>query len=56
MYEAVLQEQIIQAIQEIAGRNLDDIYFQWDGALPYGVKGILESSCFTDQTQLFSNT
>jgi len=27
MYEAMLREQIIPAIQEIAGRNLNDIYF-----------------------------
>jgi len=38
MYEAMLREQIIPAIQEIAGRNLDDIYFQQDGVPPhYGV-------------------
>jgi len=38
MYEAMLREQIIPVIQEIAGRNLDDIYFQQDGDLPhYGV-------------------
>jgi len=35
MYEAMLREQIIPAI---ADRNLDDIYFQQDGAPPhYGV-------------------
>jgi len=37
MYEAMLQEQIIPAIQEIAGRNLDNIYFLQDGAPPYDV-------------------
>jgi len=28
MYETILREQIIPAIQKIAGRNLDDIYSQ----------------------------
>jgi len=38
IYEAMLREQIISAIQEIAGRNLDNIYFQQDGIPPhYGV-------------------
>jgi len=27
MYEAMLWEQIIPAVQEIAGQNLDDTYF-----------------------------
>jgi len=35
MYEAMLREQIIPAIQEITGRNLDDIYFQQDRAPPH---------------------
>jgi len=34
MYKALLQEQIISAIQEIAGQNLNDIYFQQDEAPP----------------------
>jgi len=34
----MLREQIIPAIQEIAGRNLDNIYFLRDGAPPhYGI-------------------
>jgi len=40
VYEVMLREQIILAIQNIAqhGENLDDIYFQQDGASPhYGV-------------------
>jgi len=38
MYKTMLREQIIPTIQEIAGRNLDDIYFQQDGApFYYGV-------------------
>ncbi|KMQ85171.1 transposable element tc3 transposase [Lasius niger] len=35
VYEAMLREQIIPAIQNIAGENLDDIYFQQDGAPPH---------------------
>jgi len=31
----MLRGQIISAIQEIAGRNLDDIYFQQDRAPPH---------------------
>jgi len=38
MYEAMLREQFILAIQETARRNLDDIYSQPDGVSPhYGV-------------------
>jgi len=38
VYEAMLREQIIPAIQNITGKNLDNIYFQQDGASPdYGV-------------------
>jgi len=37
MYEAMLWEQIISAIQKIAGRNLNDIYFQQDGTPHYSV-------------------
>jgi len=37
MYEAMLREQFILATQEIAGRNLDDIYSQPDRAPHYGV-------------------
>lgn len=38
VYKAMLREQIIPAIQNIADENLDDIYFQQGGASPhYGV-------------------
>jgi len=33
MYEAMLREQIIPAIQETIGRNLDNIYFQQENIL-----------------------
>jgi len=42
MYEATLREQIISAIQEIAGRNLHDIYFQQNGAPHYGMRQYLD--------------
>jgi len=38
MYKAMLREQITSAIQKLASQNLDDIYFQQDGApLHYSV-------------------
>jgi len=35
LYEAMLWEQMIPAIQEITDQNLDDIYFQQDGTSPH---------------------
>lgn len=38
VYEVMLREQIVPSIREIAGDNMDEIYFQHDGAPPhYGV-------------------